>query len=55
MCLVGGEQLRGSDVVEQAQIIQWMDFADGIILPASSKLVFPLLGIMPLNKQVIKI
>lgn len=50
---VANQQLRGADVVQQAQVIQWLDFADGAILPASSRLVFPLLGIMPFNKQVI--
>jgi elongation factor 1-gamma len=48
---VANQQLRGKDVYEQAQVIQWMDFADGVVLPTSCKLVFPLLGIMPLNKQ----
>lgn len=49
---VANQQLRGKTNYEQAQIIQWMDFADGVVLPTSSRLVFPLLGIMPLNKQV---
>nr|ABM55534.1 putative translation elongation factor 1-gamma [Maconellicoccus hirsutus] len=48
---LGNQQLRGVDAVQQAQVIQWLDFADGAILPASSRLVFPLLGIMPFNKQ----
>lgn len=49
---MGNQQLRGNDAVEQAQVIQWSDFSEGIILPISSRLVFPLLGIMPFNKQV---
>jgi glutathione S-transferase len=49
---VANQQLRGKDALEQAQVIQWMDFADGAILPVSCKLTFPLIGIMPLNKQV---
>lgn len=49
---MANQQLRGKTNYEQAQIIQWMDFADGVVLPTSSRLVFPLLGIMPLNKQV---
>lgn len=49
---VANEQLRGKTDVEKAQIIQWFGFADSEILPASSAWVFPLLGIMPYNKQV---
>lgn len=50
---MANDQLRGGkDPVNQAEIIQWFDFADGVITPISSKLVFPLLGIMPFKKQV---
>ncbi|XP_065205240.1 elongation factor 1-gamma [Planococcus citri] len=48
------QQLRGTDVVQQAQVVQWLDFADGAILPASSRWVFPLLGIFPFNKQTVE-
>lgn len=51
---VANPQLRGTDVVQQAQVIQWLDFADGAILPPSSRWVFPLLGIVPFNKQVLQ-
>ncbi|XP_014212858.1 elongation factor 1-gamma [Copidosoma floridanum] len=48
---VANEQLRGKTESEQAQVIQWMSFADSEVLPASSAWVFPLLGIMPYNKH----
>jgi len=36
--------------LEQAQIQQWLSFADSEILPASCTWVYPALSIMPLNK-----
>lgn len=48
---VANEQLRGSNDFAKAQIAQWMSFADGEILPASCAWVFPLLGILPFNKN----
>jgi elongation factor 1-gamma len=48
---VGNKQLRGGSELEQAQIQQWMSFADSEILPASCTWVFPCLGIMQFNKQ----
>ncbi|XP_014237618.1 elongation factor 1-gamma [Trichogramma pretiosum] len=48
---VSNNVLRGVNDVEQAEIIQWISFADAEIQPASSAWVFPLLGIMPMNKQ----
>ncbi|XP_063977470.1 elongation factor 1-gamma [Diachasmimorpha longicaudata] len=48
---VSNEELRGKTELERAQIIQWMSFADSEIHPASCAWVFPLLGIMPYNKQ----
>ena len=50
--LVANDQLRGKTDLERAEIIQWFGFADSEILPASCAWVFPLLGIMPYNKQV---
>lgn len=44
--------MRGKTDLERAEIIQWFGFADSEILPASCAWVFPLLGIMPYNKQV---
>jgi len=48
---LGNGQLRGSDDLSRAQILQWLSFADSEILPASCTWVFPCLGIMPFNKQ----
>lgn len=50
---MANEQLRGKTEAERAEVIQWFGFADSEILPASCAWVFPLLGIMPYNKQVI--
>lgn len=49
---VANDQLRGQTDEERAQVIQWFSYADSEILPASSAWVFPLLGIMPFNKNV---
>jgi len=51
---VANDQLRGKTVIDQAQIQQWVNFADNEILPASCAWVFPLLGILPLNKNNIE-
>ncbi|XP_015115992.1 elongation factor 1-gamma [Diachasma alloeum] len=51
---VANEQLRGKTEAERAEVIQWLGFADSEILPASCAWVFPLLGIMPSNKQTIE-
>lgn len=48
---VANEQLRGKTTIDQAHIQQWSQFAENEILPASSALVFPLLGILPYNKN----
>lgn len=50
--IVANDQLKGKTDLERAEIIQWFGFADSEILPASCAWVFPLLGIMPYNKQV---
>ncbi len=49
---VANQQLRGVSEVEQAQVIQWMNFGDGEILPLSCTIVFPILGIIQHNKSV---
>lgn len=51
---VANEQLRGKTDLERTEIIQWFGFADSEILPASCAWVFPLLGIMPYNKQTVE-
>lgn len=51
---VANDQLRGKSDWEKAQILQWINFADSEILPYSSAWVFPLLGIMPYNKNTVE-
>ncbi|XP_023223125.1 elongation factor 1-gamma-A-like [Centruroides sculpturatus] len=48
---VGNEQLRGSNVLTQTLILQWINFADNEILPPACTWLFPCLGIMQYNKQ----
>ncbi|XP_040266086.1 elongation factor 1-gamma [Bufo bufo] len=48
---VGNEELRGSSRLDQAQVLQWVSFADNHIVPPASAWVFPTLGIMQFNKQ----
>lgn len=52
---VANEQLRGKTDIERASIFQWCGFADSEILPPSCAWIFPLLGIMPYNKQTIEV
>lgn len=48
---MASDQLRGGKCpFAQAQVQQWLSFADNEIVPASCALVFPLLGIMPQQK-----
>jgi len=47
---VANQQLRGATDVEQAQVVQWMNFGDGEVLPLSCTIVFPILGIIQYNK-----
>lgn len=51
---VANEQLRGKSEVEKAQVVQWLSFADSEIIPASCTWVFPLLGIIPYEKQTVE-
>ncbi|XP_030369914.1 elongation factor 1-gamma [Scaptodrosophila lebanonensis] len=49
---VANEQLRGGKCpFVQAQVQQWVSFADNEIVPASCAWVFPLLGILPQQKN----
>ncbi|CAH1127902.1 unnamed protein product [Ceutorhynchus assimilis] len=43
---VSNDQLKGKDDYEKAQILQWIGFAEGEVLPASCAWVFPILGII---------
>lgn len=49
---VSNDQLRGKNVLEQSQVIQWLSFADNEVVPAVSSWVFPVVGIIHFNKQV---
>jgi len=51
---VANDQLRGKSDLEKAQVLQWISFADSEILPSSCAWVFPLLGIMPFNKNTVE-
>ncbi|XP_001357735.1 elongation factor 1-gamma [Drosophila persimilis] len=49
---LASEQLRGGKCpFVQAQVQQWISFADNEIVPASCALVFPLLGILPQQRN----
>lgn len=48
---VSNAQLRGASDIEKAQVMQWLNFADSEIGPASHAWVFPILGIMQFNKN----
>ena len=48
---VSNEQLRGKTLVEQSQVLQWIEYADREINPTSATLVYPCMGIMQFNKQ----
>ncbi|CAG9859287.1 unnamed protein product [Phyllotreta striolata] len=48
---VANEQLRGKNEYDRAQILQWIGFAEGEILPAACAWVFPILGIVKNNPQ----
>ncbi|CAF0800021.1 unnamed protein product [Didymodactylos carnosus] len=47
---LSNEQLRGNTLEDQASIIQWMEYAERDIIPASSTLVYPCMGILQFNK-----
>jgi len=48
---LSNNELRGTNAKDTAQILQWINFGDNEILPASCTWVFPCMGIMPFNKQ----
>lgn len=48
---VANDQLRGKTDLERAQVVQWLSFAESEILPYSAAWVYPLLGIMPYQKN----
>ena len=48
---MSNEQLRGENLAEQSQIIQWTHYGEREIHPVSATLVYPGLGILPFNKD----
>lgn len=46
---VANDQLRGKNDYDRAQILQWIGFAEGEVLPAGCAWVFPILGIIKDN------
>ena len=52
---MSNDQLRGKTAVDMALIQQYVNFADQELLPAVATWVFPTLGLMQYNKQVINI
>ena len=53
--IVSNDQLRGKTAIDMALIQQYVNFADQELLPAVATWVFPTLGLMQYNKQVINI
>jgi len=43
---LSNDQLKGKTEYDRAQILQWIGFAEGEVLPASCAWVFPILGII---------
>ena len=50
--LVASETLRGTTVLDQSLVLQYVNFADNEILPAVCAWVFPTLGVMPQDQKV---
>ncbi len=42
----------GVDAKQQSQVWQWLSFADNELTPVSCAVVFPLIGVMGLDKKV---
>lgn len=51
---MANDQLRGKTDFDRAQVLQWISYADNEILPSSCAWIFPLLGIMPYNKNTVE-
>ncbi|KAH6946626.1 hypothetical protein HPB50_014228 [Hyalomma asiaticum] len=48
---VSDDQLRGKSLLEQAQVIEFLNLADSEIIPPACTLVSPCLGTMPRSRQ----
>lgn len=46
--------MRGKTDIVRAQVIQWLSFADNELMPAVASWVFPVLGILSVDKQVVE-
>ncbi|KAK4336991.1 hypothetical protein RND71_044077 [Anisodus tanguticus] len=51
---LANDQLRGSDVVTQSQVLQWLSFADNELLQSVVTLVFPVLKILQVSGDEMK-
>ena len=50
---VSNAELHGKTATDAVCVQQWIEFADNEILPAALTWVFPCMGIMQYNKQVL--
>ncbi|CAF3614083.1 unnamed protein product [Rotaria sordida] len=48
---LSNEQLRGTTLVEQSEIIQWIEYSEREIYPVSTTLVYPCMAILQFNKS----
>lgn len=51
---LSNDQLRGKSDLVRAEVIQWLSFADNELMPAIASWVFPSLGIVQVDKQVVE-
>lgn len=51
---VANEQLRGKDALSQAQVLQWLSFAENELLPPVVQLTFPALKILQASGEELK-
>ncbi|CAF2919768.1 unnamed protein product [Rotaria sp. Silwood2] len=48
---LSNEQLRGVTLVEQSEVLQWIEYSEREINPVSATLVYPCMGILQFNKN----
>eukprot|EP00116_Pleurobrachia_bachei_P002715 sb/3462977/ len=53
--LVGGSALRGENEMTRCQITQFMNTAETSLFPAACQILYPCWGLMPNNKNVIRL
>jgi len=49
---VANEALRGKTSLQQSQVLMWIQFSETELLPTITQLVFPVMGLTPMNKSV---